>query len=202
MTPLTELKARTTEVVQSRPNPAENLLARVYAGQDWILENVFRPHGVTVLYWSFAFVFFYFGFQKPSPAQSPVRTPLTEFFPLFAIPVDVGMLFIGTYEMFLGLLFLFRRWRLAFWFFIPHQLIGFFSLLAIPYVAFQPPYIPVMGYSIPWATTGYGEFVIKNLVFVAGFFLLMSVEYQRSEAAKSNADRDSRSDIVNYDDRQ
>lgn len=170
-----------------RPN-LSGLLDRVHAGQDFLVETVFRPHGVTVLYWSFAFVFFYFGFQKPAPVYSPVRLPLSEFFPHFGIPLPAGMLFIGAYEMFLGLLFLFRRIRVAFWFFLPHQAVTFLTLLVIPSVAFQPPWIDLFGVQFPWALTGFGAFVIKNVVFVAGLALLFSVELGRAREDGDAAD--------------
>lgn len=159
---------------------------RVRAAQDALLTRVFRPHGVTVLYWSFAFVFFYFGFQKPAPTYSPVRLPLSEFFPHLGVPLEAGMLFIGAYEMFLGLLFLFRQLRLAFWLFLPHQAVTFLTLLVIPYVAFQPPWVPVLGVEVPWALTGYGAFVVKNVVFVAAFLLLASIELGGASAGDAD----------------
>lgn len=154
----------------------DRVVGRVHAGQNVVLANVFRPYGVTVLYVTFGLIFFYFGMQKPSPATSPVRVPLTDFFAVVGIPVDPGMYFIGTYEMFLGLLFLFKQLRAAFWLFLPHQLVTFLSLAIIPFVAFQPPFLTLFGVDVPVATTGYGEFVLKNVVFVAGFMLLAAVE--------------------------
>jgi hypothetical protein len=50
------------------------------------------------------------------------------------------------------------------------------TLVVIPFVAFQPPYIAAFGIRFPWALTGFGAFVIKNVVFVAGFALLASIE--------------------------
>lgn len=162
---------------------------RLRGVQDALLTNVFRPHGVTVLYWSFAFVFFYFGFQKPAPTYSPVRLPLSDFFPHFGIPLEAGMVFIGFYEMFLGLLFLFRQLRLAFWLFVPHQAVTFLTLLVIPYVAFQPPWIPILGAEVPWALTGFGAFVVKNLIFVAAFMLLVSIELGDDPEEDGDAER-------------
>jgi hypothetical protein len=86
------------------------------------------------------------------------------------------MVFIGLFEMFLGLLFFFREIRVAFWLFLGHQAVTLFTLFVIPFVAFQPPYITAFGSRIPWALTGYGAFVIKNVVFIAGFTLLASIE--------------------------
>ena len=169
------------------------VVGAIHAGQDYLVENVFRPHGVTALYWSYAFVFFYFGFQKPASVFSPVRVPLTAFFPHFGIPLEAGMLFIGFYEMFLGLLFLFRQIRVAFWLFYPHQAVTFLTLFLIPHVTFQPPWIPIFGVEIPIAVTGFGAFVVKNVVFVAGFTLLASVELggpTDDEAASGDAASD------------
>lgn len=176
MTPLSQYATRVRDGVLGGRRHLDGLVAPVHRAQNAVLANVFRPYGVIALYWSFAIVFFYFGFQKPSPAQSPVRVPLTDFLPVFGIPVDLGMVFIGTYEMFLGLLFFFRQLRAAFWLFVPHQAVTFLTLVVVPSVTFQPPYLLLFGHEIPWATTGFGEFVVKNLVFVAAFMLLVSVE--------------------------
>ena len=170
-----------------RPNLG-GIVERVQAGQDYLVTNVFRPHGVTALYWGFAFVFFYFGFQKPAPVYSPVRLPLSEFFPHFGVPLAAGMLFIGAYEMFLGLLFLFRQTRVAFWLFLPHQAVTFLTLAVVPFVAFQPPWVSVAGVSFPWALTGFGAFVVKNVVFVAGFALLVSVELGDRDSGQGGGD--------------
>lgn len=183
-----QLRAGIGYYTRASRRSARGSLYRLYAAQDYVLIHFFRPHGVTALYWCFGFLFFYFGFQKPSPAQSPVRVPLTELFMMFGIPVDVGMLVIGSYEMFLGLLFFFKQLRLAFWLFIPHMIVGFLTLALIPLVAFQPPYLAVFGMDIPWATTGYGEFVVKNIVFVAGFMLLTAVELGDKAACKTADD--------------
>jgi len=155
---------------------AGGVVDRVHAGQSYLVTNCFRPHGVAILYGAFAFVFFYFGFQKPAPVYSPVRTPLADFLPHFGIPLAAGMVFIGLYEMFLGLLFLFREIRVAFWFFYAHQAVTFLALFVVPFVAFQPPWLSVAGVEIPWALTGFGAFIVKNVVFVAAFTLLASIE--------------------------
>lgn len=164
--------------VQDGTNPLAKAVDRVRGGQDYLVERYFRPHGVTILYWSFGFIWFYFGFQKPAPVYSPVRLPLSAFFPHFGIPLEAGMVFIGFYEMFLGLLFFLKQIRLAFWLFYAHQAVTFLTLVVIPHNAFQPPWfaVPFLGVHVPWALTGFGAFVVKNVVFVAGFTLLACVE--------------------------
>lgn len=167
-----------TEFLATRPfsRYVSRVIERTHAGQNYLVTNYFRPYGITILYWSYGFVWFYFGFQKPAPAISPVRNPLADFLPYFAIPLAAGMAFIGMYEMFLGILFIYREIRIAFWLFFAHQATTFFTLLVIPFVAFQPPWISLLGVRFPWALTGYGAFVVKNIVFVAGFSLLASIE--------------------------
>lgn len=189
MTVLSQVVTTLVRHVRSGRRLLDRPVSRVHRAQDFVLENVFNPYGVTVLYWTFGLIFFYFGMQKPSPATSPVRVPLTDFFATLHLPVDLGMYFIGTYEMFLGMLFFFKQLRAAFWLFLPHQLVTFLSLAIIPFVAFQPPYLTVFGLDIPWATTGYGEFVIKNVVFVAGFMLLASIELGGGEDGESTGDQ-------------
>lgn len=175
-TPLSNLVSGTVERLTVARRHAAGLVNRSDAVQNYVVGNYFRPHGVTILYLSYGFIWFYFGFQKPAPVYSPVRLPLSEFFPHFGIPLDAGMVFIGTFEMFLGLLFFFRQLRLAFWLFLGHQAVTLVTLFVIPFVAFQPPYISLLGVRFPWALTGYGAFVIKNVVFIAGFTLLASIE--------------------------
>jgi len=172
---------RTLRALRSRLG---GVVERGHAAQNHLVANYFRPHGVTITYWSYGFIWFYFGLQKPAAVYSPVRNPLADFLPEFAIPVAAGMAFIGTYEMFLGLLFFFRDIRAAFPFFIAHQAVTFLTLVVIPFVAFQPPWIPLFGVSVPWALTGFGAFVVKNVVFVAGFVLLASVELGTLDAGR------------------
>jgi len=167
---------RVTKLFERGRSAHRRLVVRVYTEQNYLIENYFRPHGVGVLYASYGFIWFYFGLQKPAPVYSPVRHPLSEFFPHLGIPLEAGMVFIGAFEMFLGLLFVFREIRIAFWLFLGHQAVTLVTLAVIPFVAFQPPYITVLGNRIPWALTGYGAFVIKNVVFIAGFTLLAGIE--------------------------
>lgn len=168
--------------------------------QDAIVESVFEKWAVNFTYVAFAFVFFYFGIQKPAPVDSPVRVPVSVFindlFSLLSvlfqtevqIPVEWAILFIGTYEMFLGLLFLFKRIRLAFWLFFVHQAVGFLAII-LPYdVVFQPPWISIGGLDIPWALGTFSSFVLKNVVFIGAFMFLASAELGANEEKKATED--------------
>ena len=63
------------ETVTGRGNAA---IDRLNAVQDRIVNEFFEKWAVNFTYFAFAFVFFYFGLQKPAPVDSPVRTPVSE----------------------------------------------------------------------------------------------------------------------------
>lgn len=179
-------------------NPEIGLVANVNEFQDTIITRVFDEWAVTYTYLAFAFVFFYFGLQKPAPVYTPVRTPVAVyvyeisnilsfvFRTTIQIPTEMAILFIGTYEMFLGLLFLFRQIRLAFWFFFAHQIVGFLSLVLIWDSVFQPPWITIAGVDLPWALGGFSAFVLKNVIFVGAFMLLASKELGTGAGSPDN----------------
>lgn len=138
---------------------------------------------------SFAFVFIYFGAQKPFvPGASPVREPVTAFLTAIGIPVLIplkyGPLLIGLYEMAIGLLFLFNKIRAAGVLFVIHQVTTLVSLLVIPYVAFRGPWLTVLGVNVPYALDWFSAYVLKNLIFI-GAFMLLFVKYQEAEGAES-----------------
>lgn len=144
-------------------------------------------HAVGVTYLAFAFVFFYFGLQKPAPVTTPVREAVHAFVSALGIPIALASPFIGYYEMTLGLLFLFRRLRLALVLFFAHQLTTLLVLVVVPYEVFQPPWIHVLGVQIPWALDWMSAYVLKNLVFVGGFMLLVRAELGSDGAADDEA---------------
>lgn len=146
--------------------------------QDRIAEKLFRKYAVAAMYLSYGFVFFFFGLQKPAPVVSPPKYPISSFISELGLglPIKYVILFIGIYEMTLGLLFLFKKLRAAFWMFLPHQLIAFTVLATIPFEIFQPPWIELGLLKFPWLLDSFSAFVMKNLIFVAGFMLLYKVE--------------------------
>lgn len=151
--------------------------------QDYIINRYFRRFSVTAMYWSFAFIFIYFGLQKPAPVTSPPQVPISAAVSKIGIPVQPTLLFIGTYEIFLGVLFFFKQIRVVFWLFFAHQITTFLTLFMIPYVVFQPPWITMAGVEIPWALGEFSAFVLKNAVFVTGFMLLASIELGSSDSS-------------------
>lgn len=119
-------------------------------------------------------MFLYFGLQKAAPVASPIRVPVEAFARTVGVPIGIASPFIGWYEITLGLLFLLRRLRLAFFAFLVHQAVAFLPLVVIPYVAFQPPWIETFGTRVPWAFDWFSAFILKNTTFVGAFMLLAS----------------------------
>lgn len=164
------------------------IVDRIARNQDRIVDRLFDRWAITYTYTAFAFVFFYFGIQKPAPVDTPVRTPVAVFvhdlsvrlsrLPLVDVQIapDTALIFIGAYEMFMGLLFLFQLIRIVFWFFLIHQAVGFLSLILTWDTVFQPPWLSVFGMDVPWALGAYSAFVLKNLVFIGAFMFLASRE--------------------------
>ena len=136
-----------------------------------------KPHSVNILYLSFAFVFIYFGIQKPLPIYSPVANQLYYIAGFLSVSPSLLVDFVGFYEIIMGILFLFRAFKPAALMFVPHQIITFLSLTLMPYSVFQPPWINVAYISLPVLLGRFSAFVFKNVVFVAAFLLLLVMEY-------------------------
>lgn len=104
-------------------------------------------------------VFFWFGFLKVigvSPA-----TPLVDALRAVTIgwwPIESFSIFLGSAEMLIGILFLFRKTeKLALYLLIPHMFTTFLPLLMLPAIAWQSALVPTIE----------GQYIIKNLVIVA-----------------------------------
>ena len=146
-------------------------------------------HAVTLALAAYTIVFIWFGGVKLFPTlESPVYTPvgifveglgLPVFFEFVGIPYNLKaiLMFIGAYEIFLGILFATRRIRLAIPVFFVHQGTALLSLLVAPQAFFGPPFLQIGGLSIPWMQGAFSAYVLKNLVFIGGFFLLVSRMY-------------------------
>ena len=185
--------------IRQVPEHVSTLASRLNRFQDVIIARIFEKWAVDFTYLAFAFVFFYFGIQKPAPVDSPVRVPVSVFVDDLSsllsvlvqtqvqIPLEWAMVFIGAYEMFLGLLFLFRRIRVAFWLFFLHQAVGFIAIFWAYDVVFQPPWLSIGGLDIPWALGGFSAFVLKNVVFIGAFMFLASAELGANQATEARA---------------
>jgi len=108
------------------------------------------------LRWSFAVVYIWFGALKPlglSPAHELVELTLA----WFPRPLIVGAL--GLWEVAIGVCFLFPRiTRLTMWMFVIHMIGTFLPMVALTEVAWTRP---------PYALSLVGQYIVKNLVFLA-----------------------------------
>jgi len=191
---------RESESTGTRLERGADVASAIYRLPDRLAATTFEKWAVNLTYLAFAFVFFYFGLQKPLPVISPIRQPVSVFASeisgilSFVFQTDIvitttmAIYFIGFYEMFLGLLFLFKQLRVAFWFFFAHQAVTFLSLVLIWDSVFQPPWLDVAGFEIPYILGGFSAFVLKNVIFVGAFMLLVNKELGGEASTPSESD--------------
>ena len=147
--------------------------------------HISQKYGRNLTYYAFAFVFIYFGLQKPLPILSPVDGNIALFgykLGLTHLGLSSSFLiyFVGFYEIFIGLLFLFRMIKQVFWFFLIHQVVSLLSLLILYKNAFQPPWITLLSLDIPVFLNSWSAFVMKNLIFIACFMLIFNEEIRKT----------------------
>lgn len=147
------------------------ILGRLHRLEQSLAARVIRL-GPLAIRLAFAFVFLTFGAQKLLfHGETPVHEPVLAFVLALGAPSATlgayALLFIGVYEVTLGVSFLGNWIRTAAALFVPHQLVGFLSLLVVPGIAFNDP--------VPLAYGEYGAFVLKNVVFVGAFLVLYAL---------------------------
>lgn len=176
------LKTSREEVsMYSTPEKIRELIEGLRQFNEKVMDRAYliaERYGADTAYLAFAFVFIYFGLQKPLPVVTPVDSNISLLAYRIGVPTSAAIYFVGFYEIFLGLLFLFRLIRRAFWLFLAHQAVTLMSLILLSKNAFQPPWITFIGQEIPLFLNGYSAFVLKNLVFIACFLLLFRSEYR------------------------
>ena len=153
------------------------MIARINEFQDAFIRSVCLPHSITLTYWAFGFVFFYLGIQKVLPHRSTADVQLATIGGLIGVPYIPFVAFIGLWQIAIGIGFLARKLRFAGMLFVLYQVFAFGSLIVLRHVVFQPPYIPIFTFDVPWALGMYGAFILKNLVFAGVFFVLAAQEY-------------------------
>ncbi len=129
---------------------------------DRALVNLMRRWGVTLLRYSLALIFFWFGILKPlalSPAD-PLLVATVGRIPLFQ--PETWITLIGCFEMLIGVLFLSRHTvRLAVVLVFFHFIGTTAPLVLVPAMTFQSGHIP-------YAPTTEGQYIIKNLLILFG----------------------------------
>lgn len=122
-------------------------------------ENV----AVTLLRWSLALIFIWFGLLKVA-GYNPVFDLVYSVFPFMA--AGTGLKLLGIFETLIGLGLFLNRWRLGIHIILLLHLAGtFLTFFTAPSVVFTPNF-PILSLA--------GEFVIKNMALaIAGIVVLI-----------------------------
>ena len=179
---------------KNQPNTTPSQLGFL---SEWIehreqqIEALFTRYSYSYARVAFGFVFIFFGAQKPLvPGASPVGYDVT----LFATRLGLGALpgpitwiplFIGCYEMFLGMLILINKIRLALPLFFAHQLVTLVAPFVVWDTAFREPYHHIGALTIPYAFDWFAAFALKNVLFIAAFCFLFA-EYRRRSVTQED----------------
>ncbi|AEM56865.1 hypothetical protein HAH_1250 [Haloarcula hispanica ATCC 33960] len=83
------------------------------------------------------------------------------------------MVFIGVYELTIGLLFLLQKIRAIFFLFLGHQFVTLATLVIARSAYFQEPFL--LG-TVPWLFDAFAAYILKNTIFIGGFLVLAAVE--------------------------
>lgn len=128
-------------------------------------------HGVTLLRYSLAVVFIWFGVLKPlghSPASDLVARTVVWFDPSWFVPL------LGWWEVAIGVCMLWRRLvRASIALLMLQMPETFLPLVMLPGVCFT---------RVPWAPTLEGQYIIKNLVLIAAAIVVGAMVRRKSEA--------------------
>ena len=104
-------------------------------------------------------IYIWFGLLKiwgTSPANPLVEALLSRTLPFVSFPTF--MLFLGTFEVIIGLLFLIPLWtRATKIIFAIHMAVVFLPLIFLPAIAWQGTFVPTLE----------GQYILKNLALIA-----------------------------------
>ena len=146
-----------------------------------IVDKYFVEHGTRIAFLAYAFVFGYYGFLKVQALFTGLSTPVREEvghlvvllgLPQMGITLTTVMVFIGIYEMTVGVTFALKRLRLAIPLFLGHQAVTLLTLVIARGYYFQEPFL----FGVPWLFDGFAAYILKNTIFIGGFLVLAAVE--------------------------
>ncbi|AHB67460.1 hypothetical protein HISP_06395 [Haloarcula hispanica N601] len=149
---------------------------------DRVVEGILVPYGTRIAFLTYAFVFSYYGFLKVQALFSGLSTPVRGEvhavvtilgLPELGISLTAVMVFIGVYELTIGLLFLLQKIRAIFFLFLGHQFVTLATLVIARSAYFQEPFL--LG-TVPWLFDAFAAYILKNTIFIGGFLVLAAVE--------------------------
>lgn len=130
---------------------------------DRSLESWLSRHGVSVLRYSLAIVFFWFGIIKPfdvSPADPVVNNAI------YFLPFDVFFPLLGWWEAIVGLGLLYRPTvRFSVYLMIFQMLGTMIPLVTVPWMTFV---------YVPFVPSEVGAYIIKNWVLLSGGLVVLT----------------------------
>jgi uncharacterized membrane protein YkgB len=144
-------------------------IMEIYRRIDPIIAGWMERNGLTIIRYSLAVIFIWFGLLKPlgiSPAEDLVRSTVSW------IPPDIFVPLLGWWEVAIGLLLLIKPFIRAAIFLLALQMPGtMLPLVLLPDVCFT---------HIPYGLTLEGQYIIKNLILIsAGIVVGGSVRRRR-----------------------
>jgi uncharacterized membrane protein YphA (DoxX/SURF4 family) len=134
---------------------------------DNFLIDTFKRYGTTTLRISLGVVFLWFGFLKFFPNVSPAETLATQTIDVLTfglIVPSVSIKILAIWESLIGLGLLTNKFQRVTLFLLWLQMVGAWSPLVI--------FPNEMFISFPFVLTLEGQYIVKNLVIIAGSFVL------------------------------
>lgn len=167
-----------------------SLRRRFVRFEDRLVNHYFQTYGTVVAFGAYAFVFGYYGFLKVQALFTGLTTPVrgevgalvsTIGLADLGISLTMVMVFIGVFEMGIGVLFALRRIRLLIPLFLVHMAGTFATLVIARAHYFQEPFIG----GVPWLFDSFAAYILKNTIFVGGFLVLAAVELGHDRPARA-----------------
>ena len=169
MKPILKTLPKSAAVIPIRPRldlEVNNALASMMFHVDELLLTVFRRWSIPALRLALGLIFLWFGALKIF-GSSPVIQLIQETFTF--LPIRLFVLTLGVWEMLIGIGIILKRALRCVLVLLSAHLIGTFVALWL-----NPQHFFVQGF--PLSLTADGEFVMKNLVFIAATLVVAGYE--------------------------
>jgi hypothetical protein len=146
-----------------------------------LINDYFVEYGTRIAFLAYAFVFGYYGFLKVQALFTGLGTPVRGEvghlvsilgLPEFGISLTMVMVFIGMYELSLGMVFASKKLRIGIPLFLGHQAVTLVTLVIGRAYYFQEPFL----FGVPWLFDSFAAYILKNTIFIGGFLVLAAVE--------------------------
>lgn len=137
------------------------------------LPSLLYGHSTRLLRWAIGINYFWFGllkfFHGLSPAENLAKDTI-RILTFGIIPDEVNLLLLAVWEVGIGIIFLSGRFiRFGAQVSILHMIFTFMPLFFFPEVSFS---------HAPYGFTIVGQYIVKNLVFLAALLIILKEEKQ------------------------